>query len=292
VRFEAAAPLADIAEMARRMLTPLADAKAEAAAAGAGRRLGGQPVDVSAERFVLYVPAHRPASGYGLLVFVPPWNDARIPDGWIPILDRFGVIFVSAAGSGNEAMLGRRAPLALLAAENARLLYTVDPERTYVGGLSGGSRVAMRLALGYPDLFRGALLNAGSDPIGQEQAPLPPESLFERFQADSRIAMVTGERDDGNLRKDAESQISMRELCVFNIDVETVPRLGHEIAPAAALARAFDYLDRPPRARAERLASCRAKVAATLSDRIGRIHALAASGQRAAGQGPTGVGRP
>jgi poly(3-hydroxybutyrate) depolymerase len=52
--------------------------------------------------------------------------------------------------------------LALIAAQNAMAQYSVDPQQVYIGGFSGGSRVALRLALGYPDVFHGALLNAGS----------------------------------------------------------------------------------------------------------------------------------
>src|SRR5437879_3459051 len=93
-----------------------------------------------------------------------------------------------AARSGNDAsVLARREPLALLAAHNLMQRYPVDPERVYVGGFSGGARVAMRLALGYPDLFRGAILNAGSDPIGGAEIPLPPRDMFMRFQSSKRI---------------------------------------------------------------------------------------------------------
>ena len=54
----------------------------------------------------------------------------------------------------------------VLAAYNVMKRYAVDPQRVFVSGFSGGARVAMRLALAYPDLFRGALMDAGSDPIG------------------------------------------------------------------------------------------------------------------------------
>ena len=64
-----------------------------------------------------------------------------------------------------------------------RARYPIDPKRVYVGGLSGGSRAAEMTALAYPDVFRGALLNAGSDPIGGEAGIyLPPAELFRRFQ--------------------------------------------------------------------------------------------------------------
>jgi len=72
--------------------------------------------------------------------------------------------------------------MALLAAYNTMKQYPVDPQQVYIGGFSGGARVALRLALGYPDVFHGALLNAGSDPAGTLDVPLPPADLFRRFQ--------------------------------------------------------------------------------------------------------------
>jgi hypothetical protein len=51
--------------------------------------------------------------------------------GWAEILERRGVIFVSAENSGNEAnVLDRREPLALLAAPNTMQRYRVDPQQT------------------------------------------------------------------------------------------------------------------------------------------------------------------
>jgi poly(3-hydroxybutyrate) depolymerase len=75
-------------------------------------------------------------------VFVPPWHDARLPVGWTAVLDRYHVIFVSAARSGNEeTVLGRREPLALLAEHNVLARYPVDPQRVYLAGFSGGALV-------------------------------------------------------------------------------------------------------------------------------------------------------
>lgn len=140
--------------------------------AQSGKRLGDQPVNLADEKFAVYVPAQKPTGGYALLVFVPPWNDARLPDGWGPVLDQYGVIFVTAARSGNDAnVFGRREPLALLAEQNVARRYAVNQARVLIAGFSGGSRVAMRLALAYPDLFHGAILNAGSDPVGSRTIP-------------------------------------------------------------------------------------------------------------------------
>ncbi len=175
VVFSDYSPLSGSAELLHRFLSPLNAMRAGKRLAHSAVALRDQPIDLTQERFTVYVPSHPPTEGYGLLVFVPPWENAMLPRGWAATLDRHGVIFVSAANSGNEAnILDRREPLALLAAHNIMQRFHVDPARIYVGGFSGGSRVALRLALEFPDVFRGAFLNAGSDPIGDAQTPLAP----------------------------------------------------------------------------------------------------------------------
>jgi pimeloyl-ACP methyl ester carboxylesterase len=241
--------------------------------------LRDQPIDLAHERFTVYVPSHVPTRGYGLLVFIPPWENAMLPLGWAAILDRRGVIFVSAANSGNGMnILDRRDPLALLAAHNIMQRYRVDPERIYIGGFSGGSRVALRLALGFPDLFRGVFLNAGSDPIGDVQVPLPPAELFSRFQEMIRIVYITGQNDAVNVDKDAASAQSMLEWCVFDWYAERTPWTGHEVAGPAVLGRALDMLDKHTEPNSARLNNCRLRINQELGRQIDRANDLLAAG--------------
>jgi dienelactone hydrolase len=278
-------PLSVSTELVRRLLSPLAAAQVQSMLARSTERLIAQSIDLSAERFVLYVPAVTPPAGYGLLVFVPPWQEARLPAGWEGVLDRYGVIYVSAARSGNdENVMGRREPLALLAAYNLMQRYPIDKERVYVGGFSGGSRIALRLALGFPDLFRGALLNAGSDPLGSGVPPLPPAELFQRFQESTRLVYVTGEHDSERLAMDAASLQSMRRWCVFDVDSEITPGAGHEVASAAALSQALYALRTHNRADTGRLAKCRADIDQDLSAELGRAQSLVAAGKRSDAQ--------
>jgi hypothetical protein len=73
-----------------------------------------------------------------------------------------------------------------------------------------------------------ALLNAGSDPIGGEAGIyLPPADL--KFQEQMRLIYVTGDADEVNMRDDEVSRSSMKDWCVFNIEVKVVRRLGHEV---------------------------------------------------------------
>lgn len=284
VIFTEYSPLSRNQELVRRLLTPLSSSRIGRAAAGSEPALREQSIDLTHERFVLYVPSRPPPQGYGLLVFVPPWADARLPQGWSSTLERHGMIFVSAANSGNQAnILNRREPLALLAAHNVMARYPVDPQRVYIGGFSGGSRVALRIALGYPDLFHGALLNAGSDPIGASDAPLPPTDLFLTFQTSTRLVYITGQQDSANLDNDGGSQLSMRDWCVFNVDTLEIPRSGHEVADSAALNRALVRLQVDTQPHADKLAQCRARIEETMTAGLQHVEHLIAEGKLADG---------
>ena len=273
VIFSEYSPLSGSTELAHRTLSPLVDLEITRAAKNAALR--PQAVDLTLERFSIYVPAQRPAPGYGLMVFIPPWQDAHLPPGWAAVLDAHGMIFVSAAKSGNEEnVLDRRIPLALLGAYNVTRRYSIDPDRVYIGGFSGGSRVALRTALAYPDLFRGALLNAGSDPIGDGDVLLPPDDLFAKFQASSRLVYVTGSEDDWNIQHDLASRDSMKSWCVFGIAVETMFRVGHEIAAPYSTDRALAALDRRIPIDPGKLSACRARIAKDLAADLQRTVGL------------------
>jgi predicted esterase len=267
-------------------MTPLTFAHGQAALAARGQALAEQAIDLTQERFSLYVPEGKPPPrGYGLFVFVSPGAEAPRPRRWRPPLDRHHLIFVSAARSGNDAnMLERRVPLALLAVENVRAKYPIDPDRIYVGGLSGGARASQIIAMAYPDVFRGVLLNAGSEPIGGERGMyLPPADLFQRFQR-TRIVFVTGSEDTGNLEDDQISQASLKEWCVFDVDVQIAPRLGHEALDPAALDRALDSLDQRRTVDEGELAQCNAKVQAELSAKLDDAAAAIARGDKGGGR--------
>jgi len=282
VTFSRYTELAGNPERARRLLSPLTLMRLERDLAQSGRSLKGQPINPADERFSVYLPSQHPPKGFGLLVFVPPWQDARLPPGWVAVLDRYGIIFVSALKSGNEEnVFNRREPLALLAAGNIMALYPVDPERIYIGGFSGGSRIALRLALAYPDLFRGALLNAGSDPIGDREVPLPPRELFERFLTSTHIVYVTGERDTEHATDDALSLRSLHQWCMFNTDTQTEFRTEHTVASAASLARALGYLEEHRQGEGAKLAACRSGIEAELAAKLQSAEALISAGRRA-----------
>ncbi len=281
IAFTEYSPLSRTSEMVRRLLSPVQAWRTNLAIEKRGD-VREQSIDLSQEKFALYVPSTKPPGGYALLVFVPPWEQAIVPSQWIAELDRHGMIFVTAAHSGNDAsVLDRREPLALLAAHNIMQRYPIDPGRVYIGGFSGGSRVAMRLALGYPDLFRGALLNAGSDPIGNAQITLPPADLMHEFQQSTRLVYLTGKDDAARLDMDARSLRSMQEWCVFDIATVQVTWSGHEVPSTAAFKKGLDALETRTNPAAEKIASCRQQYEAQLDDQLRAVEQALGGGRTA-----------
>jgi pimeloyl-ACP methyl ester carboxylesterase len=273
--------LSSTAELVRRLYSPLSAVRIDQEAQRAARTLRGQPIDLAREHYSIYVPdhPHSPSGAYSLLVFIPPWPRAEVPRQWIPALNRYNTILVTAANSGNEApTIDRREPLALLALHNIMSQYRVDPQQVYIGGFSGGARVALRLALGYPDVFHGSLLNAGSDSIGNTDVPLPPADLFRRFQESTRLVYVTGERDDENLTRDVYSRQSLDKWCVYDVVTQTEPRAGHELADASAFSRSLDALLRPRHSDPGKLEDCRARIAQELTTQLGQVEKAFARG--------------
>lgn len=284
VVFTAMPAYAHNGELLHRLSSPLEARRTRSALADPARTLAALPLDPSAQRFASYVPPAPAADGrYALLVFVPPWRDARIPNPWIPVLDATHTIFVTAADSGNDAsVLNRREPLALLAAYGATQRYPVDPARVYIGGFSGGSRVALRLALAYPDVFHGALLDAGSDPIGTATVPLPSADLLHRFQQSSRIVFLTGDDDAVRQMQLAHATAALRQWCVFDTDAITLVNTGHVLADAAGLRRGLAALGQPRPPEPAALAACRHRNRDRLDAELARASALAAGSDHAA----------
>jgi len=281
VVFSEYSALATNAELIDRLFRPLLAQRLHAEIVAAGQSVEAQSVDLAHEHFVLYVPGSAPASGnYGLLVWIAPMDEAVIPPRWLAVLDKHGVICVMAAASGNAAnVFSRRIPLALLGYANVAKAYPIDPARTYIGGLSGGSRVALRVALGFPDIFHGALLNAGSDMFGSAALSPPKSELFRQFEEGTRLVYATGSRDEEHLSMDGHSRESARKLCITDLQTVEMRGRGHELLDAAALDRALAALSAPREADTG-LASCREQRAREIDAQLRRVQASLDAGDK------------
>ena len=163
--------------------------------------------------------------------------------------------------------------------------YPVDRRRACLRRrlLPAARNTAQELALGYPDLFRGALLIAGSDAIGEAHRPPPSRDLFGQFQAGTRIVYLTGASDPERLAMDRrQPALDARAWCQFKDIAAFNPLgLGHETPSGADFALALRSLETPKPPDPAKLAGCQAGVERQLTARLGEIDALIAAGRLA-----------
>jgi len=286
ITFDRYSPLASSNEMVRRTLSPIAADRVLGYLHDKSQQLPEQSIDLSSERFRVYVPpGDPPADGYGLIVFIAPWDDGSVPSDWRGVLDRHHLIYVAADRSGNDFnMLWRRLPLALHAYANIAENYKLNAGRIYVSGFSGGSRTAMRAALSYPDVFRGAILNSGSDPFGDAGIAVPPADLFREFQQRSRIVLVSGSEDLLIDARDAAMLDSAQRLCVEGASTQPMRHVGHMLMRASMLEQAIVAIERDRTAEmarhADAFAHCRTGIASEIELGLQQVRALIAQGER------------
>lgn len=239
-------PLVNGEEFSRRLLSPLSAADIHRFLQASGRRLAPEDFVAGVEAVDLYVPAKAPPGGYGLLVFIPPADDFPLPRDWHAALEKRGLVVAMPRKAGNDAdVIGRRIPLALHAHHHASANLAIDPERVYVGGFSGGARLAQRIAIAWPDVFRGSLQFAGSVVVGENLLPPPPRDLLDLARQRSRFVLVSGSLDLPNRRNDAEARARLESLCFAGVRGFGPPRLDHWVPDGRAFAKALDQLETP-----------------------------------------------
>ena len=208
------------------------------------------------ERLRAYLPRgyrEQSTKRYGLLVWVSPGRDGRIPRWWLKTCDRRGVIAIGADDADNTQPIPRRIGLALDGLAEAQRRWRIDPERVWVAGFSGGGNVACWLGLHYPELFRGVLACGGCDsyaPIpvpGREgffwrgTIPQPPTARF--ALARSRPWVLLAGAEDALPRRQAGAVAEvMRRDGFARVEAVVVPQLTHRPPPAEAFAAALEAL--------------------------------------------------
>lgn len=245
-RFDLLHPLAAAPEFSRRVFSPTTHDRLERFQAYIGRRAIEHTVDLAEEHFGLFVPERQPERGYGVMVFVSPLPEWPLSREWRKALDRAGIIWVAARRSGNlQNVYERRIPLALHALANVQARFSVDRERVYIAGFSGGSRTAIRIAAAYADLFTGALLMGGAKVMGEEDFAPPPAGLMSLLQRRMRVVYSTGREDMPNLRLDARSADALRERCVAGVFRINERGVGHAMPDRRTLEQVLARLEAP-----------------------------------------------
>ena len=172
---------------------------------------------------------------HGVLVFVHPGNNAEPMEGWAEVLDRRNLVYIAAEGFGNDKPGNQRALVALLALKQLSRTTTLDAGRRYVGGMSGGGKIASEVLTRFPGFFDGALCIVGADPVA-------PESLRAPGMANKSVVFMTGDRDFNHYDV---TQVFERfnDAGVSHSYLLDRKGFGHQYPDAAQLDAALELLD-------------------------------------------------
>lgn len=183
--------------------------------------------------FRVRVPAG--TAPHGVLVFVSPRDDLDLREGWADVLDRRNLVWITARDFGNERRTAQRVLVALMALKHLQRTMTLDRDRVYIGGMSGGGRVASQALARFPGFFSGALCIVGADYVTPESALVPE-------LATKRVVFMTG---DGDFNRREIRRVYSRFLDVgvmrsYLLDLED---FEHQYPDAEQLDAALGLLD-------------------------------------------------
>ncbi len=234
------------------------------------RAIGPKPqlytYDIRDESFEVYVPEdYAPDAPYGLLVNISPSDSGRPPWKQLPpLLKERKMIFIGANNSGNSHdVFVRRIPLALDAAYNIQKRYTIDPERVYVFGVSGGGRTSSMTAFHHPEVWNGAafligvnfwrdMRNPDETRVKWKASFHKPEPKYIRMAAENgRYVFLTGDHDGNRAQTHAYYEHGYSKFLKHAIYYQ-IPGMGHERPPFEWMQKTLDFIDpqneKPPRA--------------------------------------------
>ena len=189
--------------------------------------------------FRVRVPASE--GPHGVLVFVHPGFNAQPVPGWTDVLDRRDLAYIAAEGFGNDKPGDQRALAALLALTHLSRTQRIDGARRYIGGMSGGGKMASQVLTLFPAFFDGALCIVGANPI-RPDARLAPQL------AGKRVVFMTGSKDFNHY----DVVAAYKQLVAAGLaqaHLIDLPAFGHQYPDAEQLEAALDLLDPRPGAR-------------------------------------------
>ena len=185
----------------------------------------------------VYVPEnYSPAKPSGILVFINSRNSGKILKPWKNIIEKNNLIWIGANDSGNDISIARRVAYAILAPRLINNIYSIDPDRIYISGFSGGGRIASLVATEYNNLFTGAVFNSGANFWGEAAS-----SRYEEMRANFYV-FITG-TEDFNLDDTREVHNAYIKAGIENSKLMVIPDMAHERPAAQDLDTAIKYLD-------------------------------------------------
>jgi hypothetical protein len=113
-------------------------------------------------------------------------------DGWLhwqTVCRNRGIILAGVHNAGNAVPMPLRVRIVLDVLDDVRRRFSIDPDRTYISGMSGGANAASHIAFALPELFGGLVAICGAWNLRVE--PMLRQRVAERLS----VAIVTGTAD-------------------------------------------------------------------------------------------------
>lgn len=220
---------------------------ADFAAQGFGLGAGKIPADYDSkkQKYQLFVPksanAKKPA---GILVFISPGDGPSGLGNFQKVCEKEGLLFCSPYGAGNNTPALLRARIVLDAFDDVRRNFTIDPNQAYIGGFSGGGRMACAIAFGLPEHFAGVLPVCGTNPISG------PTYLRHRLQDRVSVAFITGEKDF-NRKENEEYMYPQFQDMSIRSKLWVVEKLAHAVPGPDVMAEVVTWLNEDLKRRQE-----------------------------------------
>ena len=176
---------------------------------------------------------------------------------YIDLFDKHRLIYIGANNAGNQRLVLARLGLAIDAAWNMPKRYSIDPDRVYIAGVSGGGRCSSMLGVITPDIFRGGMYIIGSDfyrPLPAEeqnqfypQTYMPPAArLLNLAKHHSRHVLLTADADGNRHQTKTNYDLGFVHDGFDYVTYLQVPKMGHQPPPPEWFEKGLEFLDERP----------------------------------------------
>ena len=196
----------------------------------------GDDYDSTKQSYELFVPPRKDMKQpMPAILFISAGDDSQ---GWKAFegpCKQHGFVFIGVRGAGNSVPIPKRSRIVLDCFDDVRKQIPLDPDRTYIGGLSGGGRMSCGIGFALPEYFGGIIPVVAGGELRDE--PWLRHRAIDRLS----VALITGTTDfnrgeiekwRGPLWKDVGIRTKIWSL-----------NMGHTMPPSATLVEVIKWLD-------------------------------------------------
>ncbi len=200
--------------------------------------------DSTGQEYEVYVPPRAdPKKPLPVLLYVSPIKGGGWP-AFEALCKQRGILFAGPLNAGNDCPSPKRVRIVLDVLDDLRRTYPIDPDRTYLTGLSGGGYMACAIAFALPEYFGGVMPICAAGDWRQESW------LRQRVVERLSVALLTGQTDFNRPEAERLRGPYLKEVGV-RTRVWVQPGLGHGLPSGRNIAEAVAWMDEGAKTRAE-----------------------------------------